>query len=200
MILNRRFRLTTVLVAVVLSGAAPACAEALATTGWGLPQLMSKMREVRSATARFTEQKFVRVLKQPLLSSGRLTFVAPDRLQKETLAPVASRLTVKGDRLTLEQPDGVKRDLTLSEYPEIGALVESVRATLAGDDATLTRFYKPTLTGNATDWSLQLEPRSERLRNVLSVIRILGKGNKIHAIGTIEREGDRTEMTITPDP
>ncbi len=193
-------RLLMLLLALVLLGAAPAYAEAPATIGWALPQLMSRMREVRSATARFTEQKFVRVLKQPLVSSGRLIFVAPDRLQKETLTPVPSRLTVKGARLTLEQPDGGKHDLTLSEYPEIGALVESVRATLAGDDATLTRFYKPTLTGSANDWSLRLEPRAERLQNVLSVIRILGNGNKIHAIDTVEREGDRTEMTIAPDP
>lgn len=161
---------------------------------------MAGMREVRSDTARFSERKFVQVLKQPLLSSGRLVYIAPDRLQKETLAPVPSRLTVQGNRVTVAQPDGATRDLSLSEYPEVGALVESFRATLAGDGATLTRYYTTTVAGNARDWSLVLEPRDERLRKVLTLIRIQGGGNLIRGIETIEREGDRTEMTITRDP
>ena len=35
-------------------------------TAWGLPQLMAGMQAVRSATARFVEQKFVQMLNQPL--------------------------------------------------------------------------------------------------------------------------------------
>ena len=169
-------------------------------TTWGLPQLMAGMREVRTATARFTERKFDRLLKQPLLSSGTLIYVAPDQLQKETLAPVPSRMTVKGDRLTVVQPDGKTRDLSLSDYPALGALIESARATLAGDGATLARYYSPTLTGDARAWSLLLEPRDDRLRAILTSIRIQGAGNAIRGIETQEHDGDRTEMTILPEP
>ncbi len=167
---------------------------------WGLPQLMAGMREVRTATARFSERKFDRLLKQPLLSSGTLIYVAPDQLQKETLAPVPSRMTVKGDRLTVVQPDGKTRDLSLSDYPALGALIESARATLAGDGATLARYYSPTLTGDARAWSLLLEPRDDRLRAILTSIRIQGAGNAIRGIETQEHDGDRTEMTILPEP
>lgn len=169
-------------------------------TTWGLPQLMAGMREVRTATARFSERKFDRLLKQPLLSSGTLIYVAPDQLQKETLAPVPSRMTVKGDRLTVVQPDGKTRDLSLSDYPALGALIESARATLAGDGATLARYYSPTLTGDARAWSLLLEPRDDRLRAILTSIRIQGAGNAIRGIETQEHDGDRTEMTILPEP
>lgn len=167
---------------------------------WGLPQLMAGMREVHSAAARFSERKFDRLLKQPLQSSGTLIYVAPDQLQKETLAPVPSRMTVKGDRLTIVQPDGKTRDLSLSDYPALGALIESARATLAGDGATLNRYYHPTLTGDAGDWSLLLEPRDDRLRAILTSIRIQGAGNAIRSIETWEHDGDRTEMTITSEP
>ena len=155
---------------------------------------------VRTASARFVERKFVQLLARPLQSSGTLIFNAPDRLQKQTLAPTASRLTVDGDRLTVVQPDGKTRDVSLSEVPEIGALVESIRATLAGDGATLTRYYTPTLSGTAGNWSLTLEPRDSRLRNLVTIIRMQGEGTIIRSIETVERDGDRTEMTITPDP
>src|SRR6185312_2894885 len=166
--------------------------------GWGLPQLMANMKGVRSGTAKFVERRFVQMLKEPLLSSGRLVYVAPDRLQKETLAPARSELSAVGDRLTIQQPDGMTRELSLTEIPEIGGLVESIRATLAGDRATLTRYFVCTLAGSAHAWLLQLEPRDERLRELVTIVRIWGDGTQIRSIQTMEHDGDRTEMTITP--
>jgi outer membrane lipoprotein-sorting protein len=167
---------------------------------WGLPQLMAGMQTVRTAKAHFVERKFDHLLNQPLQSSGTLIFAAPDRLQKQTLAPAPSRLSIDGDRLTVEPPDGKLRTLSLAEVPELGALVAGIRATLAGNTATLTRYYTPTLTGSAADWSLRLEPQDARLRALLAVIRIRGEGSTIRSIETLERDGDRTEMTIMPDP
>lgn len=167
---------------------------------WGLPQLMAGMQTVHSATAHFVERKFDHLLNQPLQSSGTLSFAAPDRLQKQTLAPAPSRLTIDGDRLTVEPPDGRLRTLSLAEVPELGALVAGIRATLAGNIATLTRYYTPTLTGSAADWSLQLAPQDARLRALVAVIRIRGEGSTICSIETMEHDGDRTEMTIMPDP
>jgi hypothetical protein len=116
------------------------------------------------------------------------------------MTPAPSRLTVDGDHLTVVQPDGKTNDLSLSQFPEIGALVESIRATLAGDGATLTRYYTVSLSGTADDWRLLLEPRDNRLRNFVTTISIQGDGTLIRNIETVERDGDRTEMTITPNP
>jgi outer membrane lipoprotein-sorting protein len=196
----RRSRLVALGFAVAMAGvpcSVPADPPALA---WGLPQLMAGMQTVRHATARFVERKFVQMLRQPLQSSGRLIYAAPDRLQKVTLSPAPSELIVVGDHLTVQQPDGKPRDLSLSEYPEIGALIDSIRATLAGDGATLGRYYTASVSGTADDWVLQLEPRDERLRKLLTMIRIRGSGNSIRNVETMERDGDRTDMTITPDP
>ena len=193
--------LVLLVLGLILSGA-PHVASAdpqTVASQWGLPQLMAAMHAVRSRTAHFVERKFERMLTGPLESSGTLTFIAPDRLQKQTLAPASSRLTVVGDRLTMQQPDGKTRDVSLSEFPEIGALVASIRATLAGDTAALTRYYSATLTGDAGDWTLVLRPREQRLRDLLTMIRMRGQGNSIVGTDTVERDGDRTEMTITPD-
>jgi outer membrane lipoprotein-sorting protein len=167
---------------------------------FGLPQLMARMQALHSASARFVERKFVHMLNQPLQSSGTISFTAPDRLQKQTMAPAPASVTVEGDRLTVVQPDGRTRTLSLSDSPEIGALIASIRATLAGDTATLTRYYAPMLSGGADRWSLALEPRDERLRKLLTMIRIRGEGSIIRSIETVEHDGDRTEMTIMSDP
>jgi outer membrane lipoprotein-sorting protein len=160
---------------------------------------MADLRSVRSASGHFVERKFEHLLNQPLQTSGTLMFAAPDRLQEQTLAPTPSRLLVEGDHLTVEQ-GGKIQVLSLSQVPELGALVAGIRATLAGDQGTLTRYYTATLTGSAANWSLLLEPKDARLRELLTMIRIVGEGNTIRGIETVERDGDRTEMTITPDP
>src|SRR5208337_4267882 len=91
--------LLLLILAMTLAGASDAAwAQApVPAPGWGVMQLMNGMRGVRHATARFVEQKFMQMLRQPQESSGRLIYVAPDRLQKETLAPTPSELIVNGD-------------------------------------------------------------------------------------------------------
>jgi hypothetical protein len=105
-----------------------------------------------------------------------------------------------GDRLTIEQQDGTTRQIALSEHPEIGALVDSIRATLAGDLANLTHIYTVALTGGVQDWSLSLQPRDPRLRDIVTIIRIQGEANRVRSIETVESGGDRSVMTIIPDP
>lgn len=183
--------------ALVLAGA-PCAVGAEPPASWGLAQLMAGMQQVRAATARFVERKQVRLLNQALQSSGKLSYVAPDRLQKQTLAPVPSQLTIERDRLIIVEPDGATHDMAISDYPEIAALAESIRATLAGDLVALSRYYSPTLTGSPVEWNLLLKPRGQRLRDLVSEIHIRGEGNRIGSIETVEPDGDRTVMTIVP--
>jgi hypothetical protein len=163
------------------------------------PALMNALRQVRESSARFTETKYLHLLNQARHSSGRLIYVAPDRLWKETIEPAAARLTIAGDRLTIERQGEKTRDLSLRDYSEIGALVESVRATLAGDLPALSRHFTPALSGEATGWTLTLTPIEPKLLDLVTAIRIKGEQTSIRDIETTEADGDRTDMAITPD-
>jgi outer membrane lipoprotein-sorting protein len=170
-----------------------------ATPEWGLRQLMEALRQVRSSTARFVETRTYRMLNQTVSSSGRLIYVAPDRLQKETVEPVPARLTVNGDRLTIERQGEPTRDISLRDHSEIGALVESIRATLAGDLPALTRNFTTAFEGDANAWTLTLAPMDPRLRQLVTTIRIKGARAAMVEVETTEADGDRTDMAIRPD-
>ena len=164
----------------------------------GVEELMRSLAQVRSRTARFVERKHVAILNAPLESSGTLVYTAPGRLEKHTVAPRAASLVLDGDRLTLEDKErDQKRTFALPEYPVIQAFVEGVRSTLAGDLATLTRFYQVALEGNERRWRLLLRPREQRMRDFVSEIRISGSLDRIRTIEIVETEGDRSVMTIT---
>jgi Outer membrane lipoprotein carrier protein LolA-like len=199
---HRRATALTLFSALVLTFAtAPAQAQrTMPTPEWGLQPLMAALRQVPTSNAHFVETKYLHILNQAQRSSGQLRYVAPNWLQKQTTEPVASRLTISGDRLTIEQQGEPNREISLHDYSEIGALVESVRATLAGDLPALTRYFTATLEGNPNAWTLALTPREPRLRELVAAIRIRGERTVIRAVDTTEADGDRTEMIVTPEP
>jgi Outer membrane lipoprotein carrier protein LolA-like len=179
---------------------APALAQRpAATPEWNLTALMNTMHQVRQSSAGFVETKYLHLLNQAQRSSGRLTYVAPDQLTKETYEPVASRMTVIGDRLTMERQGEKPRDISLRDYSEVGALIEGVRATLAGDFPTLARHFTAVLDGDANRWTLSLTPLEPRLRELVTAIHIKGERSSIRDIETIEADGDRTDTAISPD-
>jgi hypothetical protein len=191
-------RLTVLALTLVLSP--PVHAERDVASGdWSLPTLMGRLAETRSGTARFVERRVMQLVATPLQSSGVLRYTAPDRLEKQTLLPRPGRLTLAGDRVTIEREGESTQTIGLQDYPEVGALVAGLRATMAGDLATLELYYVVTLEGNAGDWSLRLRPKAERARKLVRDIRIAGQGGMLTRIDTEESDGDRSEMTIMPD-
>jgi hypothetical protein len=196
-----------ILSCLVLSCAA-ACAGTAQADGepWGIAQLMRGFHAVTSSHAHFVERRYLGMLSEPLKSSGKLTYSAPDRLEKITLTPQPERLSLDGDRLTIDRGSGGqasgggRQTLALSAHPEIAGVVESIRGTLAGDPDALARFYTIGLTGDEHAWTLRLDPKDTTLRKLVSRITIAGSGAAIHTIDTREGDGDHTEMIILDDP
>lgn len=173
---------------------------AAAQQAWGLPQLMSALAQVKSAAGQFTERKTMRMLTQPLIASGRLAYVAPSHIEKVTVSPMPERLVMDGDRVTIASgPNNETHSFSVADFPQIGGLVEGIRATLAGDLPTLERLYTTRLSGAPAGWDLQLVPRDRDLAHVVKWIEFRGEGNRIRTIDTEDGDGDRSEMTIVED-
>ena len=191
---SRPARCARILLSLLLLLVAPDAA------AWGIEQLMQELGKVNSASARFVERKYLAILTAPLESSGTLTYVAPDRLEKHILAPRAESMVLERGELTLEsaQPKR-RRTIRLDEHPVIGVFVESIRSTLAGDLALLRRLYEVALEGDERKWRLVLKPLDPKMLEVVSEIRIGGSRDWIGSIEFLEPGGDRSVMTITRD-
>ena len=188
----RRALLTLVLAANALFAAEPPV--------WGIEQLMQELAQVKTAKGRFVERKTMAILNAPLESSGTLVYIAPGRLEKYTRLPKPETLVLDQDRLTIEFKDGgQRRTLALQDYPVIWAFVESIRSTLAGDLATLNRFYRASLAGSEDQWRLSLKPVDAKIQTVVSEIHIGGSRSRVRTIEILETGGDRSLMTITED-
>ena len=165
---------------------------------WGVADLMRSLQSVKSSKARFVERKELAILTEPLESSGTLIYRAPGRLEKHTLAPERESLILEDGGLVLENTErGWRKSFALRDHPVVWAFVESIRSTLAGDLATLRRFYDVALEGSEPDWRLVLRPREPGMKAVVDEIRMSGSGTSISRVEIREAGGDRSVMTIS---
>lgn len=170
-----------------------------AESNWNIDQLMQVLANVPYGHASFVEKKTIAMLEKPVESSGELFYSAPDRLEKRTLKPKAENMLLDKDKLIVEQR-GKKRILTLQNYPEIAAFIDSIRGTLAGDRKALERTYQLSLEGNAQNWSLTLLPIEDKMKKIVAKISIAGTGDALQTIDILQADGDSSRMTITPLP
>lgn len=162
---------------------------------WSLNNLMDMLKENGSMRANFTESKHVRVLDAPLESSGELSFTAPLRLEKRTLKPRAEALVLEGDTMSMER-GATKRSISLSDFPEVGAMVQSMRAAIAGDRVALERYFEAQVSGTRERWQLKLTPRKQKFGITLREIVLSGSANYIHTIEMLLTDGDRSVMSL----
>jgi outer membrane lipoprotein-sorting protein len=160
-----------------------------------IAQLMAGLARNPQGAATFTEKKFISILDQPVESSGELLFIPPARLEKRTLKPKPETMVLDGDTLTLERGQR-KHVLQLRDYPEVAGMIESIRATLAGDRKALERAYHLALDGGNERWALVLTPLDPKVGAVIARIRMEGVKDVVRSVEILQADGDRSLMTI----
>jgi len=177
---------------VLLLASLPATAQ---EEPWDFARLMAQLAQVQSSRARYSEVRRVAVLQKPLRLSGTLLYARPARIEKRQILPFEEVIRVDGDRLTVER-DGKTREIMLQSAPLIAGLVESLRATLAGDATELERLYSVSVQGTRQRWTLALTPREVEIAGLVKSIVIAGSDSRVVRLEILEPSGDGSVMTI----
>jgi len=177
---------------VLLLASLPAAAQ---EEPWDFARLMAQLAQVQSSRARYSEVRRVAVLQKPLQLSGTLLYARPALIEKRQILPFKEVIRVDGDRLTVER-EGKTREIMLQNAPLIAGLVESLRATLAGDGSELERLYAIRVQGNRQRWTLALTPREAEIAGVVKSILIAGSDSRVARLEILEPSGDGSVMTI----
>ena len=162
---------------------------------WDFARLMAQLAQVQATQARYSEVRRVAVLQKPLQLSGTLLYERPALIEKRQILPFSEVIRVEGDWLTVER-EGKTRRIALLNEPLVAALVETLRATLAGDGAELERLYSVRVGGTRQRWTLALTPREIEVAGVVKSIGIAGSGSRIVRLEILEPGGDGSVMTI----
>lgn len=186
---------------LLLAGAAGvlvlAVGAASAAAGFDLAQLTQLLASKRAGEATFVEKREVSVLDRTVMTSGRLSFEAPDTFVRENLKPQRERVAVVGNMLTMSRGDR-SRSVALDSLPEASVIIEAIRGTLTGNRDALQKLFETSVSGTAERWSLELVPRDARLRAQVATVRVSGRQAEVREMLVVMPDGDRSTMTIEP--
>jgi outer membrane lipoprotein-sorting protein len=183
--------------AAMVSVCAFGAAVTVAAPGFDLAQLMAMLAQVGQSEVAFEETRHLALLSKPIVRRGTLHYVKPDRLEMRVVSPSQETIQIAGSSVRVESADGTREwDLTLQ--PVALAWIEGIRASLAGDTATLTRQFRVALKGSSAEWELRLEPRAASVAAALSRIDVRGRETQLTSIEILDAQGDRISIAIAP--
>ena len=185
--------------AVAIGGHPPACAAAESVDETAaFDELLRLLAGRRHDHVTFTEVQQLAILDRPLRSSGELLYDAPDRLEKRTLEPHREDLLLEHGTLSVER-DHRRRSVSLHDFPQAVPFIESLRATLAGDRASLERYFTVHFSGRLERWTLELVPADAAVKRSVQHILITGESDRIRAVQIRQSDGDTSTLTIGPE-
>jgi len=168
-----------------------------AIAAFDVAQLMNELASHKGGKAKFVEKKYISLLDKPLVSTGEMSYTAPDRLEKRTLTPKVETLLLDKDMLSIER-EKQKLTINLSHQPEALAFIDSIRGTLSGNRAALEKNYLLHLAGTQDKWVLTLLPSDQKIAALVLRIVVSGSKNQIRSIEYLQADGDRSVMSIEP--
>lgn len=195
--LERRRAVVRALLVGALATTGAAASFGVAAASFDLAALTALLGRIGAGEATFVETRRIEMLDRTLVSSGRLSFKAPDRFVRETLKPRHEKLAVEGNTLTMSLGER-SRTMQLDASPEASVIVEAIRGTLTGNRATLERLFETSVSGEPARWSLELVPRDLRLRGQVASVRVSGREAMAREVQVLLADGDRSVMTIEP--
>ena len=175
-------------------GLVQAAAEPDAGAAMDLPTLMATLARVQEVEADYVETLESDLLSTVISTRGRLTYRAPDRIDKT--GETGEQVRIEGDRVLVSDARG-RHELSVRDYAPLERLVTALRATFAGDLARLRRDYETAFGLVAGGWTLGLRPRERVLAGLIQQVEIAGHGADIERISIAESGGDYRTLRLT---
>jgi Outer membrane lipoprotein carrier protein LolA-like len=169
--------------------------------------LIARLARPVPSSTQYTEVRFVRLLKKPLLMHGQLDYAGAGKLGKRVEQPYRETTTIDAGTVEMQREGRAARHFPLDRAPELQGLLAGFSALLGGDAAALGNIFAIGIVDNASKWTLTLTPHQAELARHLHEIVVDGAGNEPHCFSLHETDGDASVMLLgalaaaaLPDP
>ncbi|MGR9013388.1 MAG: outer membrane lipoprotein carrier protein LolA [Gammaproteobacteria bacterium] len=129
-----------------------------------LTQITERLVKTPITQGDFYQQKHLKVLHKPLISTGSFTYHQSKGVIWKTLTPVVSLLLVNDTKLLTGQ----------GEQAVPAAFGKVFKAMLGGDLSALSDGFIVIGNDQKTSWQLALTPKDELLKKIISTMRLSG--------------------------
>jgi outer membrane lipoprotein carrier protein len=166
-----------------------------------LKALLGRIREKRAAApqvqADFQEEKNVKMMNKPILSSGKTWFQSPNKFRREAKGTSPSITVSDGQQLWIYYPKFHSAEhYSLGKRSPLDAGISAITASLNLENVEAT--YHISATKEADGYQLQLLPRNPSMKRFLQTFTIR-MNNEFQVVRTemVQPNGDRIVTTYS---
>ena len=166
-----------------------------------LKTLLGRIREKRAAApqvqADFQEEKNVKMLNKPIVSSGKIWFQSPNKFRREAKGNSPSITVSDGQQLWIYYPKFHSAEhYSLGKHSPLDPGISAITASLNLENVEAT--YHISATKEADGYQLQLLPRNPSLKRFLQTFTIR-MNNELQVVRTemVQPNGDRILTTYS---
>ncbi|WP_245619773.1 outer membrane lipoprotein carrier protein LolA [Methylomicrobium agile] len=152
-----------------------------------LAEIGARLVKTELTAGRFRQEKNIKVLKKPLISTGTFIYHRSRGVIWQTLTPVPSMLLVNRTRLLTAQGEQILP-------PAFGRVFT---AMFGGDLQSMQEGFELAGTNGKTAWRLQLKPKDPLLRKIIFEMQLAGD-KELRQIDIKEANGNSTRITFDP--
>jgi len=183
---RRSICLTTLFFLII---APMANAEALSEAD--VKNLLARIRENRITQANFQEQRIIRLMKKPVVNSGKVFFQPPNKFRREVKGSSPSLTVSDGQQLWIYYPNFKSAErYSLGKRSPLDSVIASINSALNLENIENTFHITATRAGNG--YELELTPRTASMKRAFQKLN-LRINDKLQAEGTdmLQPNGDR---------
>jgi len=179
----------TVLLSIVLYLTLTCIADSAPLSEVDLKNLLAAIRQNRTTQADFQEQRMIRLMKKPILSSGKVWFQPPNKFRREVKGSSPSLTVSDGRELWIYYPNFKSAErYPLGKGSPLDSTVAAINSSLNLEDVEHTFQISATKTDSPqASYELTLLPRAPSMKRVFQ---------KLDLRINDQRRVERTEMLL----
>ena len=187
----------TVLVSIVLSLALTCIANSAPVSEADLKNLLAAIRQNRITQADFQEQRVIRLMKNPILSSGKVWFQPPNKFRREVKGNSPSLTVSDGRQLWIYYPNFKSAErYPLGKGSPLDSTVAAINSSLNLEDVENT--FQIVAAKIENGYELRLMPRSPSMRRVFQKLDLrINEQLRVERTDMLLANGDRIVTTYS---
>jgi outer membrane lipoprotein carrier protein len=162
-----------------------------------LKNLLAGIRQNRSTQADFQEQRVIRLMKKPILTSGRVWFQPPDKFRREVKGSSPSLTVSDGRQLWIYYPNFKSAErYPLGKGSPLDSTVAAINSSLNLENVENTFQISATKTDNG--YELALLPRTAAMKRVFQKLDLrINDSLRVERTDMLLPNGDRIITTYS---
>jgi len=163
-------------------------------------KVVEQLKQQTHTQGQFTQNKYLRVLKRPLKSSGTFSQSTTSGVRWQIVKPITLTLLLTDSELVEVDSSGKETRKKIADHPELHIFSSVFIAMISGVLEPISAQFDIGFEGNVEHWSIQLKPKSATiLAKIFSQIVLSGSGH-IESIQMFEKKGDHTDIFFIMNP